>query len=79
MKKILKIFCCALAVCSVNVGVVKADAINNERLWKCFQQDRENIIPKIIIDEGAEIKGIYFSADSEEEKDKRLWQGGIFL
>lgn len=37
MKKILKIFCCALAVCSVNVGVVKADTINNEELWENFQ------------------------------------------
>ena len=79
MKKILKIFCCALAVCSVNVGVVKADTINNEELWENFQQKRENIISKIIVDEGAEVKGIYFSAGSEEEKDKRLWQEGSFF
>ncbi len=79
MKKTLKIFCCVLAVCSVNVGVVKADTINNEELWETFQEKRENIISKIIIDEGAEVKGVYFSSHFEEEKDKRLWQDGKFL
>lgn len=80
MKKLLKIFCCTLAICSVNVGVVKADTINNEKLWKYFQQKRENIVSKIIIDEATEIKGVYFSTYFEDEKkDKRLWQDGNFL
>ena len=80
MKNILKILCCALAIFSINVGVVKADTINNEKLWKYFQQKRENIVSKIIIDEATEIKGVYLSSYFEDEKkDKRLWQDGDFL
>ncbi|MFR5772029.1 MAG: hypothetical protein ACLUE7_01220 [Lachnospirales bacterium] len=47
MKKTLKIFCCVLAVCSVNVGVVKADTINNEELWETFQEKEKILYLKL--------------------------------
>ncbi|CDC21575.1 unknown [Eubacterium sp. CAG:274] len=79
MKKTLKIFCCVLAVCSVNVGVVKADTINNEKLWNWFQQDRENSIANIINDENVVVKGVYWDTYSDENEDKRVWKDGDLI
>lgn len=79
MKKTLKIFCCVLAVCSVNVGVVKADTINNEKLWNWFQQDRENSIANIINDENVVVKGVYWDTHSDENEDKRVWKDGNLI
>ena len=47
MKKILKIFCCALAVCSVNVGVVKADTIIMKNFGKTFNKKERILYQKL--------------------------------
>ena len=40
MKKIFKIFCFVLAICSINVNIVNAENNNSVMLWKVFQSKR---------------------------------------
>ena len=79
MKKIFKIFCFVLAICSINVNIVNAENNNSVMLWKVFQSKRENIITNIINGEGATVKGVYFNSLSKANEDERYWQDGRLL
>lgn len=79
MKILFKIFCVLLFVCFINVNIVNADNKDSEKLWRCFQNKRDNIITKVISDEGAEVKGVYFSSSFDANEDERYWQDGDLL
>lgn len=79
MKILFKIFCVWLFVCFINVSIVNADNNDSGKLWRCLQNKRDNIITKVISDEGAEVKGVYFSSSFDANEDERYWQDGDLL